>query len=109
VLDVFEHVPDYYGFPWYRVNLSKYVSLNSHISESISSVNRYPARGSGFESSIPGLHFLGAPAAAWSFGILMHFVSGTHYASRAITRYIAAEPEAARGQNLRHGRSLQSI
>jgi hypothetical protein len=46
-------------------------------------VNGYPELGYGFESSLPGLHFIGAPA-AWSFGPLMRFVSGTEFAGRAL-------------------------
>ncbi len=93
----------------YRVNISKYEFLNLRISEAITCVNGYPVLGEGLESSIPGLHFLGAPA-AWSFGPLMQFVSGARYASRAVTSYIAAKPEAVRGQNIvRHGRSIPSI
>ncbi len=93
----------------YRVNVSRYGFLSAHVSESISWANGYPVLGEGLESSVPGLHFLGAPA-AWSFGPLMQFVSGTHYASRVITRYIAAQPEAAKGQQVvHHGRSVASI
>jgi len=40
------------------------------------------------ESSVPGLHFLGAPA-AWSFGPIVRFVSGGWYTSRALVRTIA--------------------
>jgi FAD-dependent urate hydroxylase len=40
------------------------------------------------ESSVPGLHFLGAPA-AWSFGPIMRFVSGGWYTGRALVRTIA--------------------
>jgi hypothetical protein len=46
-------------------------------------VGGYPILGRGFESSIPGLHFLGAPA-AWSFGPTMRFVSGSWYAARQL-------------------------
>jgi FAD-dependent urate hydroxylase len=93
----------------YRVDVSKYEFLNPHILESISCVNGYPVLTKGLESSVPGLHFLGAPA-AWSFGPLMQFVSGTSYASRAITRHILAEPKAAREEEIAcHGRSVSSI
>jgi hypothetical protein len=40
------------------------------------------------ESSVPGLHFLGAPA-AWSFGPIMRFVSGGWYTGQALARTIA--------------------
>ncbi len=49
----------------------------------------------GFESSVPRLHFLGAPA-IWSFGPLMQFVVGTHYSSRALLRYIAGRTAGER-------------
>jgi hypothetical protein len=40
------------------------------------------------ESSVPGLHFLGAPAAL-SFGPIVRFVSGGWYTSRELVRAIA--------------------
>jgi len=49
----------------------------------------YPELGTGFESSVPGLHFIGA-AAAMSFGPVMRFVSGTGYTARALTHYVKA-------------------
>ena len=42
----------------------------------------------GFESSLPGLQFLGAPAAR-SLGPVSRFVSATPYAARALARRIA--------------------
>jgi hypothetical protein len=45
--------------------------------------NGYPVLRPGLESSVPGLHIVGAPA-AWSFGPIMRFVSGSWYASRAV-------------------------
>jgi cation diffusion facilitator CzcD-associated flavoprotein CzcO len=44
--------------------------------------------GRGFESSVPGLHFVGAFAAA-SFGPVMRFVSGTPYTGRALAAHVA--------------------
>jgi hypothetical protein len=46
------------------------------------------------ESSVPGLHFLGAPA-AWSFGPIMRFVSGGWYTGRAVARAIAGPSRVA--------------
>jgi hypothetical protein len=45
------------------------------------------------ESSTPGLHFLGAPA-AWSYGPTMRFVSGSWYASAALTTHLKAHARA---------------
>src|SRR6266478_4147201 len=71
----------------YKVDISKYPFLDPKLANSISRFGGYPRLTDGFESSIPRLHFLGAPA-IWSFGPLMQFVVGTHYASRTLLRYI---------------------
>jgi hypothetical protein len=72
----------------YRVDVSKYDFLSPELAKAIYCFQGYPRLGEGFESSVPGLHFLGAPA-VWSFGALMQFVVGTHYASRTLLRCIA--------------------
>jgi FAD-dependent urate hydroxylase len=73
----------------YRINVSKYEFLAPELANSIRTVNGYPILAPGLETSVPGLHILGAPG-VWSFGPLLQFVSGTHYASQALTRRIAA-------------------
>jgi hypothetical protein len=72
----------------YRVDVSKYDFFSPELAKAIHCFKGYPQLTEGLESSIPGLHFLGAPA-VWSFGALMQFVVGTHYASSALTRYVA--------------------
>jgi FAD-dependent urate hydroxylase len=74
----------------FRVDISKYAFVAPALVESVQRVNGYPVLQAGLETSIPGLHILGAPA-AWSFGPLMQFVSGTHFASRALFRRIAGK------------------
>ena len=71
----------------YRIDISRYEFLAPELLKSIQQVNGYPRLGEGLETSVPGLHIVGAPA-AWSFGPLMQFVSGTHYTSRALTHHI---------------------
>jgi hypothetical protein len=71
----------------YRVDVSKYPFLSPGVAERIQRVNGYPVLGRGFETSSPGLHILGAPA-AWSFGPLMRFVAGTEFAGRALMRAV---------------------
>jgi lysine/ornithine N-monooxygenase len=53
-----------------------------------------PLLGPGFESSVPGLHFVGAFAAA-SFGPVMRFVSGTPFTGRAIAAHLARDRRPA--------------
>jgi FAD-dependent urate hydroxylase len=78
----------------YKVDVSKYDFLAPELAQSVRSVNGFPFLREGLETSVPGLHILGAPA-AWSFGPLMQFVSGTTYASRSLTRHIATNARVA--------------
>jgi cation diffusion facilitator CzcD-associated flavoprotein CzcO len=71
----------------YKVDISNYKFLDPELLQSIQCVNGYPTLSNGLESSVTGLHILGAPAAR-SFGPLMQFVSGTTFASRALLRSI---------------------
>jgi hypothetical protein len=73
----------------YRIDVSCYPFLPPQMVKRLDLVNGYPRLDSGFEASLPALHFLGAPA-AWSFGPLLRFVAGTGFAARAVTRRIAA-------------------
>jgi FAD-dependent urate hydroxylase len=77
----------------YRVDISKYDFLSSELEQSIRCFKGYPILKPGLETSVEGFHILGAPA-AWSFGPLMQFVSGTHFASRMLTRCIARNAAA---------------
>ncbi len=81
----------------YRVDVSKYDFLAPELADSIRRFQGYPRLSEGFEASVPRLHFLGAPA-IWSFGPLMQFVVGTHYASRALLRRIAGKVAGDRVQ-----------
>jgi FAD-dependent urate hydroxylase len=72
----------------YRIDVAKYNFLAPKLAESIKRFGGFPRLREGFETSVPGLHILGAPA-IWSFGPLMQFVVGTHYSSRALLRCIA--------------------
>ena len=74
----------------YRVDVSKYDFLAPKLAGAISRFQGYPRLTAGFETSVPGLHILGAPA-VWSFGPLMQFVVGTHYSSRALLQFVAGK------------------
>jgi hypothetical protein len=59
-----------------------------------------PVLAAGFESSVPGLHFLGASAVD-SYGPLMRFIAGAGYAARSITRTALAARLARAGRGRR--------
>jgi FAD-dependent urate hydroxylase len=69
----------------YRVDVRRYDFLDEELLAGMNCVAGYPILGRGLESSVSGLHFLGAPA-AWSFGPVMRFVSGTWWAGKTLRR-----------------------
>ena len=73
----------------YRVNLDQHPVLAPALASSLQRLNGSPLLERGLEASVPGLHFVGAAAAA-SFGPLMRFVAGAGYAARAVTQAIVA-------------------
>jgi FAD-dependent urate hydroxylase len=79
----------------YRVDIGRYPFLAPELTRAIRQVDGYPVLGPGLESSVPGLHFLGAPAAR-SFGPILRFVSGSWYACRALSRVITRGAIAGR-------------
>jgi hypothetical protein len=80
-----DHVVAATGF---SIDATRYGFLDRELVAALRLVDGYPVLGAGFESSVPGLHFLGAPAAA-SFGPIMRFVAGTRYAGPAVARAVA--------------------
>jgi FAD-dependent urate hydroxylase len=72
----------------YRVDVSKYAFLSPGIVNSLKLFSGFPILAEGMETSVPGLHILGAPG-IWTFGPLLQFVSGTHYACKSLARVVA--------------------
>jgi hypothetical protein len=77
----------------YRVDISRYGFLAPELALAVRQVGGYPCLGAGFESSVPGLHFVGAPA-KWSFGPLMVFISGTRYSASRLAGAIVGRAHA---------------
>lgn len=72
----------------YRVDLERLKFLSAKMRGQIKTADGSPILSSGFESSIPGLYFVGL-AAANSFGPLMRFAYGANFAARRLTRAMA--------------------
>jgi thioredoxin reductase len=77
----------------YRVDVSRYPFLDAELARGIQVADGYPVLRRGLESSVPGLHFVGAPA-AWSFGPILRFVSGGWFAGRSVAGAIAGADRA---------------
>jgi hypothetical protein len=69
----------------FHIDISKYDFLGKELLTDIRRANGFPLLKSGLETSVPGLHIVGAPA-AYSFGPLLQFVSGAGFASRSLTQ-----------------------
>lgn len=69
----------------YSIDVRRYSFLVPGLAAAIEVVGGYPKLAAGLESSIPRLHFLGAPA-AFSFGPIMRFVGRSWYDAPALTR-----------------------
>jgi FAD-dependent urate hydroxylase len=77
----------------YRVDVARYDFLAPELVAGIDRVEGYPRLSDGFESSVRGLHFVGAPAAR-SFGPTMRFVSGSWYAASRVGAHIGRWADA---------------
>jgi cation diffusion facilitator CzcD-associated flavoprotein CzcO len=84
----------------FEVDVRRYAFITPELMQQVAVDNGYPLLRRGFESSVPGLHFLGAPSAP-SFGPVMRFVSGTRYTGRALAAALAG-----RSRRMRRAKSL---
>jgi FAD-dependent urate hydroxylase len=82
----------------FRVDVSRYGFLSQTIARRLRTADGYPVLHRGLESSVSGLHFMGKPA-AWSFGPLLGFVSGTEFAAKELVYGIT------RGMACKNGRT----
>jgi FAD-dependent urate hydroxylase len=88
----------------YRIDVSKESVVGSSLRAKLQLHDGNPVLRTGFESSVPGLHFVGAYS-AWSFGPIMRFVSGTSFTASALARHVAravARPSVHRGNTPAH-------
>jgi hypothetical protein len=69
----------------YRIDVKKMAMLDQRLRDKVALHNGLPVLSNGFESSVPGLHFVGASAVA-SFGPLLRFIAGAGFAARRVTR-----------------------
>lgn len=74
----------------YAVDARRYAFLAPELAAELRVEDGYPVLRRGLESSVPGLHFVGAPAYG-SFGPAMRFVVGTAYDAPALVQAIRGE------------------
>jgi cation diffusion facilitator CzcD-associated flavoprotein CzcO len=76
------------GGTGYRVSLERLKFLDNGLRRKINTVEDTPVLNSNFESSVPGLFFVGV-ASANSFGPLTRFAFGAKFTARRLSRYLA--------------------
>jgi len=73
----------------YRIDIARLGILAPELMAKIATDQGSPVLAGGYESSVPGLHFVGS-AAVRSYGPLLRFVWGAGYAARTVTRFVCA-------------------
>jgi hypothetical protein len=86
----------------YEPDVDRLPFLDAGLRARIRRVERAPALSRHFESSVPGLYFMGL-ASAPSFGPLFRFVVGAEYAAPALARHLARERAPERSGVLKPG------
>ena len=87
----------------YRVDVARYPFLTPELLRQVHRTAGHPVLRAGLESSVPGLHFVGA-AAGMSFGPVMRFVVGSWYTGASTADRISAR----RGPRLRRAYPLRA-
>jgi Pyridine nucleotide-disulphide oxidoreductase len=88
------HVDHIIAASGFRVDLSRLTLLSPSLRKDIAVYRGAPILTQRFESSVPGLYFIGLTAAA-SFGPLMRFTFGARYAARRLTRALVRSQRAS--------------
>jgi cation diffusion facilitator CzcD-associated flavoprotein CzcO len=86
----------------YAVDIDRLPFMSADLRAQIRRIERGPALDFRFQSSVPGLYFIGF-ASSLSFGPLFRFVAGAAYTSRALAR------ELSRGRAIRAGADTFAI
>ena len=75
----------------YRVDLERLTILSPELRQKIRLTDRSPLLSAKFESSVPGLYFVGVSAAK-TFGPVMRFAYGARFTARRLSRHLAKFP-----------------
>lgn len=89
----------------YKVNLKRLRFLNEQIRSKLVTDGISPVLSRNFESSVPGLYFVGL-AAANTFGPLLRFAFGADFASRTVSRHLTA---LLQGKSIRAPRPAKAL
>jgi thioredoxin reductase len=81
----------------YRYEVAKAPFLDDKIKTAVAVEEGYPALSGNFESTVPGLYFVGLPAAN-TFGPLQRFALGARFTAARVTSHLVKSGAAVSGQ-----------
>lgn len=79
----------------YRIDVDRFAFLDGALRGRLALLGGSPRLSARFESSVPGLYFVGLPAAP-SFGPVMRFVCGSRLPAHTIASHLRRRPAASR-------------
>ena len=82
----------------YKVDLRSLAFIHSDLHSGIRTAEHTPILSSNFESSVPGLYFVGVTAAN-TFGPLLRFAFGAGFAARRLSKHLARSTERKSATN----------
>lgn len=91
-----DHVIAGTGFP---IDIARLPFLPDRLRTRIATVDGFPVLSRAGQSTVPGLYFVGAPAAG-SLGPSMRFIAGTHNLAGNLARSVARRSKSSRGSSL---------
>jgi thioredoxin reductase len=89
----------------YQVDLRRLTFMDSDVLEGIRSVEQTPVLSSNFESSVPGLYFVGTSAAN-TFGPVLRFAYGARFTARRLSKHLS---RSSSHNLVRRGRAAEDI
>jgi thioredoxin reductase len=101
-----EHATDHViAATGYAIDLRRLTFLSSDILEQIHHVHSAPVLSPYFESSVPGLYFVG-PSSKYCFGPMMRFACGAGWTARRITRRLVRHTSRRRVVSVRADQAM---
>jgi hypothetical protein len=88
----------------YQVDLSRLPFLHDSIRAQVLTEGNWPALSRQFESSVPGLYFVGLPSAL-TFGPLTRFTHGAGFTARRLSRHLGGQHTESIGETASAARS----
>jgi hypothetical protein len=86
----------------FRVDIARLAYLPEELRARIATFSGYPVLSRACESTVPGLYFVGAPA-AFALGPSMRFIAGTHNVAAQLARSVARRATGSRRRPVASG------